>query len=109
MSQLRQRIAEFDSLDAELVVISPDNKENTIGLVGRLELPYPVLSDPDLRVIDAFGVRHVSEPYGKQIPRPATFVMDRDWRVRFAYVGDSVPDRPAEDVMLDAVRSVIKT
>lgn len=89
-----------------MVAVSPDDREATLGLVERLELPYPVLSDPELRATDAYGARHHNEPYGKQIPRPAVFIMDSDWRVRYAYVGDSVPDRPSEDVMLDVVRSV---
>lgn len=106
MSQLRQRIAEFASVGAEVIAVSPDDQASTLGLVQRLNLPFVVLSDPELQAIDDFGARHLNEPHGKQIPRPAVFILDKDWRVRFAYVGDSVPDRPSEDVMLDALRAI---
>jgi peroxiredoxin len=72
-------------------------------------LPYPVLSDPDLAAIDAYDVRHDNEPTGRLIPRPGAFIIDRAGRIQFAYKGDSVPDRPSEDALLDFLRTLRQT
>jgi len=103
---LRHKHAEFQALGAALVTVSPDAQAATSGLVERLELPYLVLSDPDLAAVDAYDVRHDNEPAGRLIPRPGAFIIDRDGRIQFAYKGDSVPDRPSEDALLDFLRTL---
>ena len=105
---MRHRYPEFQALGAALVLVSPDDQGATRDLVARLELPYPVLSDPDLAVTDAYGARHDHEPNGKLIPRPAAFVIDQAGRIRFAYKGDSVPDRPSEDTLLEVIRGLVE-
>jgi len=56
-------------------------------------LEFTILSDPDLRAIDAFGLRHAGgSMYGGDIARPATYVvrdgvvlwraLTDNWRVR---------------------------
>ncbi|MDP2870953.1 MAG: redoxin domain-containing protein [Bacillota bacterium] len=106
MSQLRQRDPEFREYEAEIVAISPDDQQATKELVERLELPFTVLSDPHLEAAGAYHVRHIDEPSGRRIPRPATFVIGPDGLVLYAYVGENARDRPGEDDLLAVVRGI---
>lgn len=90
-----------------MAAISPDDEKATADLTQRLALPFTVLSDPDLTATDAYGVRHDGAPEGRLIPRPAVFIIDKAGRIRFAYKGDSVPDRPDEDTIISVVRRML--
>jgi peroxiredoxin len=65
-----------------------------------LGLTYPLLADPDLRAIRAFGIEHV----GKGIALPSTFVLASDGRIVYRHVGKSPADRPDLEAIVAAVR-----
>ena len=89
-----------------MVAVSSDDAAATARNIQQLELTYPVLSDPGLRGVDAYAVRHVDEPQGKQIPRPAAFIVDVNGIVRFTYVGENPRDRPSEDQLLEVLANL---
>lgn len=85
MSELRGlqlRASDFESAGAKLVAISVDSVELNRGVVEKLGLGFPVLSDPELVAIDAFGLRHrggyplAEPPATGDIARPATYVIE---------------------------------
>jgi len=79
-----------------VVGISADSQEAAAELAQRLELPFPLLSDPPREVISAFGVADRSN----EIAVPAVFVVSRDGEVLWRYVGESPPDIPALEQVL---------
>jgi peroxiredoxin Q/BCP len=101
---LRQRNPEFESEGADIVAVSPDSVAATRTLVERLELPFTVLSDPELGAVDAYQVRHDEEPRGRLIPRPSVFVINPQGTIEYVYVGENPSDRPAEDELLAVIR-----
>lgn len=70
--------------------ISVDETATNAKLAERVEAQFPLLSDPDLATIKAYGLEHE----GKDISLPATIVVDQAGVVRWVYVGDRPPDRP---------------
>lgn len=63
-------------------------------------LTFPILSDPDLAVIRAYGVEHL----GHDIAHPATFIVDRTRTLRFAYLGEGMADMPPVEKILEDTR-----
>jgi peroxiredoxin len=59
----------------------------------------PLLCDPDLKVISAYGVAME----GKDIAVPSTFVIDRTGAIRWRYVGENMRDRPTAQQLIDKV------
>jgi peroxiredoxin len=84
-----------------VVAISVDPMPTNQALADKLGLgdDLPLLADPDLATIRAFGV----EDEGKDISLPATFVVGSDGKVRWIYVGDNPRDRPLVESVLAAV------
>lgn len=79
-----------------------DGAEANAALAEKLGVTFPILSDPSLEAIRAYGVEDV----GKDISKPATVIVNKDGTVRWVYVGDRPADRPLlPDVLrvLDAV------
>jgi len=105
---LQSRIADLRAAGAEVLAVCIDSVEQNAKVVDKLQLDYPILSDSELIAIDRFGLRHEEGEMleGKDIARPAVFVLDRDgivrwraltdnWRVRTARDGARTTHRPA--------------
>lgn len=104
-SRWARRFDELDPYDAQLAVIFPtetpqdaprlDEMTKRIkgGEIPNESIPYPVLLDINLMGVDQLGIR-------AELAKPATYIIDREGRVRFAYVGESVADRPTVDSIL---------
>lgn len=93
-------------LDAEVVAISADTLAVARQAVIDARLPYPVLSDAGLAVIDRYGVRHIDELKGRSIARPSVFVLDREGIVRYLHVGEHERDRPTVEALLLALETI---
>ena len=98
-----------------MYAISVDKPEESrefaekIGSDGAGTIAFHLLSDPDHRVIDAYGLRDLA--YAGQkfdgIPRPAVYVLDKSGRVAWARVEDDYRQRPTNQEIraaLDALR-----
>lgn len=64
-----------------MLAISVDPAEESRKIVEANGLEFRLLSDPDLRVIDQFGVRHPDGGLDGDVARPAAFILDREGRV----------------------------
>jgi peroxiredoxin len=87
-------------LSARLWAISPQTVDNNRTLVKRRSLPFPVLADPEQLVIKEWGVFNDDDPLGRPIPHPATYIINRDAQIHWAYIGKSTRDRPDSDEIL---------
>ncbi len=104
-SKWARRYDELEPYDAELVVVFPTETDQDVNLVDELNnkiltgpiendsIPFPVFLDIDLKSVDQLGIRD-------ELAKPATYIIDRMGRVRFAYVGQSIADRPSVDSIL---------
>ena len=86
---------------AEVLLVYPVEKKDGPGKLDQLlaksreiledpkrPVPFPVLLDVELKAVDQLGIR-------KNLSKPATYILDRQGRLRFGYVGQSLSDRPS--------------
>ena len=86
---------EFEGRGAHIVGISVDPPDNNAQMVGKLLLPFPLLSDPRGDLIKRYGLWDDEEG----VARPAIVVVDRSREIRHLYSGSDFADRPgAEEV-----------
>lgn len=95
------------AIGARLVAISSSTAEDLATVMRETPYPFPLLADPALEAIDAWGLRMQDEDHGA-ISRPAAFVLDAAGVVQFAHVGDHPRDRPEVAALLLALRSLIR-
>jgi len=69
--------------------------------------PYPLrlLTDPDAKLIRAVGAENEGHWAGL-IAAPITYIVDRDGKIRWAYVSASAADRPSPVALAKAACSV---
>jgi peroxiredoxin len=92
----------FQDSGASVVGISVDDAARNAAMVEKLLLPFPLLSDPDGRVITEWGVYDETQ----RIARPAIFLVRRDRTIGYRYVGDDFADRPGDDEIFAALEGV---
>ncbi len=102
---LQREVASADACGATLVAISPNVPDESLGLIAKHEITFPVLSDHENVVAKQFHLVYEMEPamvaYYRRIgrdvgamngseawelPVPATYVIDRTGVIRFAFV-----------------------
>jgi len=76
--------------DAVLVAVTPELPGKVQTLVEGLGLPFPVLSDPEMRVVKEYDVYNPVMNW----TWPAAFVIDRDGVIQYAFRGASLPNTP---------------
>jgi peroxiredoxin Q/BCP len=83
----RDAFAEYGKRKARIFGVSPDETGSHARFAGKFELPFPLLSDPDHQVCEAFGVWKEKNMYGRKsmgVER-TTFVIDAQGVVRAVF------------------------
>jgi methyl-accepting chemotaxis protein len=101
--QLRDLFPEFQRHGVGVVSVSVSGPEQAHLFSEAKSLPFPLLSDPDREIIRTYGVYHFLSLEAFRLARPSSFLIDRDGRIRFLYVGSNQLDRPAPEVLLAEV------
>lgn len=116
---------ELARLGVHLLAISPQIPERLVAIKRRLDLPFPVASDPHASLIRSLGIGFAPTPEEQverlrlgydnpavlgngrwDLPYPAVVVIDQDYVVRFADAHPNWMVRTEVDTVLDEVRSL---
>ncbi|GAC1442646.1 MAG: hypothetical protein NVSMB52_00090 [Chloroflexota bacterium] len=100
--QYARNYGEFERLEAQLAGISVDSIADNAEMVGKLSLPFPLLSDANGALIQRFNIWNE----GGHIAVPALVVLDRAGKVVYSYSGHDFADRPGDGPLFDALRQV---
>jgi peroxiredoxin len=115
----QQQLGRIRQLGATLVAISPELPDRTLTTAEANQLGYPVLSDADNAVARQYRLTHTIDPEvvryqlgngndvaafngsGRaEVPLPATYIVDTDGVVQFAFVcADYTRRAEPEDVL----------
>lgn len=97
MAEYRDHHQAIRDAGASLVAVSVDAPEKSEAVRRQLQLPFPILSDSQRRVVQEWDIYNPNEKGG--IARPAVFILAPDRTVRFVSV-DGVSARvPAADIV----------
>lgn len=90
-----------------VLAISPDPPGKTRELIEKVRrskdvvLTHRFLSDPDLRVTDAYGIRNSESK--RPLPHPTTVLVDLDGREVWRFTEKDYERRPTDDELRAAV------
>ena len=107
-------------------MISVDEVDNSILMSDAYKVPFPMLSDPDAKVHDAYNVSFVVPPeglaklkkFGHDISRwsarkhnklaiPSMFLIGKDGLVKFAHASHDYRTRPKLDDLLPKISEAL--
>jgi peroxiredoxin Q/BCP len=103
--QFRDLHAKFVEARVPVFGISRDSVASHEKFKKKMEFPFELLSDPDEKVCEIFGVMKMKTMYGRQVRgvERSTFVIDREGRIAKEWRGVKVPGHAQE--VLDFVHS----
>lgn len=105
-SRLIANYGKFKERNAEVLVVFPVARKSDGGALDEFaarvqgkkktaaDAPFPLLLDVDLAAVNALGIRD-------DLSKPATYILDKQGEVRFAYVGRDLADRPSVKALLE--------
>jgi len=118
-------LPEFRELGAAVVAISPQLPDNSLSTKEKDELAFPVLSDVGNKVARQFGIvfelsdklielyrkfGHALEDFNgvdgsRELPVPATFLLDEEGAIRLAHVDVDYTRRLDPDDVIKALKA----
>ncbi len=93
----------------QILTVSPDAAADSIKMLDLIQqqkeqVPaFPLLSDPDHRVIDRYGLRN---PQTENLPHPTVLVIDETGAVRWKFVEENHRIRASNEAILKALREL---
>jgi len=100
MAQLRQDYAQFTARDAEVLVVSPEDRDEVRTYWEREQLPFPGLADPDHQVADAYGQQVSLMKLGRV---PELVIIDRNGVIRYAHQASWMSDIPTNKTLFNVL------
>ena len=90
----------FDKKDTVIVGVSPDSVESHVKFKKKYGLPFQLLSDPEKKTLEAYGVWKEKSMYGRKYMgvERTTFVIDADGKISKIFPKVSVTGH-IEDVL----------
>jgi peroxiredoxin len=84
-----------------MIAISADSPADGQKVASEMKLSYPILSDVYRNIIRQYGVLHPTEG----IARPSMFLVNKQGRIVWSYVGQDASDRPSMDSVLQQLQT----
>ncbi len=104
---LGARIPDVKGLGARLVAVSTDSTESLRAFKSeKLGFDVTLLSDPKCQVIAQYGLVHPKGHEGGDIARPATFIIDKEGKIRWMRVAPNFMVRPAPEEVIGALEKL---
>jgi hypothetical protein len=94
--ELEQNLARIQKQGLGLAAISYDSVAILKNFSGRRKITFSLLSDPESRIIRAFGILNETvKPGAPQygVPRPGTYIVDRDGKIVSKYFEEDFRER----------------
>lgn len=109
---LQEHIATIRAKGGDVIALSADDQQHPrAGLpdAATLGLTFPTLSDPQRRVIHAYGLLNPNDvlvPVEGGLAYPSTYILDKNGVVRWRYIGTDLADRPDTDLVVSQFSNV---
>ncbi len=104
LTRLAEDYNKIKAAGAELLAISVDDQSYAWSMGQTTGAKFNILSDADKKTINAYGILNAQEHGG--IAKPSIFIVDKDGRIRYLYVGKDAGDRPPDETILEQVKKV---
>jgi peroxiredoxin len=107
LRSFQQRLPDFAARGITVVAISVDPPDINKRQSQKLGYTFPLLSDPNAKVIRRYDVLHPGAgPKGADIARPAEFLIDSNGVVRWVNLTENIAVRARPEQMLEALNQL---
>jgi hypothetical protein len=97
LGELQSQISRFKARGVSVVALSVDEPADSSSMIRRLNLAFPVASDQDQKIMQAYGVQN---PDTQELALHAVFIVDETRNIFYRKVASR---RPLSQELLDAI------
>jgi len=101
---LKDNYSLFTSEHVAIAAISTDSVEDSFHFNDQWRFPFPLLSDPNLKLIDAFGARHPNGHGIYDVAHPSIIIMDPQKTIRYKKLGKEPDDLPNPNEIVSLIQ-----
>ena len=94
-----RRYERFERLGAQVAGVGVDPPRRNAGMVGKLQIPFPLLSDAKGEVSRAYGLWNGDE----KAAVPAVVIVARSGEVSYLHAGSDMADLPTDEEVFAAL------
>ena len=103
---MQAHLAKFEEANIAVLAISADSPTDLEEKLLPKGIRFPLLSDTELKAIDAYGLRHENgNPFGGDISRPAVILIDEEGRIVKKMLTENWRIRPTAEMILSGFNS----
>lgn len=125
LRNLQKNLAQIKEAGGNLVAVSVENPDNSLGVAKKNELNFTVLSDPNLSVARKFGIvyqmpKETDELYKSrglnvaehnrmekaELPLSATYVVNRKGEIVYAFLESDYKKRAAPQTIIETLLKI---
>jgi peroxiredoxin len=103
LGELQKNLKAFAAKGAEIWAISPEPADRLAKFAAQEGIGYTLLSDPDLTVIEGWGLVNPANP---KVPHPTAVIVDAEGIVRYVRQDLDYTHRPTPGELLDVLASI---
>jgi peroxiredoxin len=97
LAEYRDTYPSFREVGANVMAVSVDAPEKSGSVRRQMQIPFPILSDSQRRVVREWGIYNPREKGG--IAKPAVFILAADRTVRFVSIDEVASRVPAAEIL----------
>lgn len=107
LRSIEQNLDKFKAAGVRPVAISVDSPEESRNLAQQQGYTFPLLSDPNTQAIRSYDLVHAGAgENGRDIARPAEFLIDSSGTVRWINLTENYWTRARPEQLLEVARSL---
>lgn len=100
LQEIGDHIEQVFALNTAVLGLSLDDAIIQQRVAEELGGRFPLVLDPDAKVVKAFNVMHPQE----KLSRPSLFLLGPNMEVLYRYVGQGIQDRPPFATLMDVLK-----
>ncbi|MBN1368961.1 MAG: redoxin domain-containing protein [Dehalococcoidaceae bacterium] len=100
MAQLRQDYPEYVKRNTEIIAIGPEDPNTFTAWWNENRMPFTGIPDPEHVIAGLYGQEVKLLKLGRM---PASVLIDKQGKIRFAHFGESMSDIPQSRQMLSLI------
>lgn len=97
-----------EEYDTVILTIKPEPHAIVKTFKDPETMDIPILADPGSSVHEAFGIIKPYRFHRRDMYLPATFLVDKEGKLKWLYVGKRNTDRPSREQILEQLSKLIE-
>jgi peroxiredoxin len=104
---LKKNADKYKKMNVPIIIIVGQKRDAVKKWLEANPMPFPFLIDEERSVIKSFDVYHPFGLAAYKIAHPSLFLISKEGKVVYSYVGENQADRPSNEQTYEVVHDLL--